>query len=223
MRTKFTWADAVAIAVWLLPLVYLSWVYSSLGTTLPVHFDLQGRPNGYGSRAEFVGAILLISGVSLGVSLLVRFLPNIDPKKNVKYSQPVFIRISYALLFFLSAVGISVVYAGVHGHFAFKDRLMFPLLGLFFAYLGNLFNNLKPNYFVGIRTPWTLENEVVWRKTHQLGGRLWLVGGIAMSILCWVLPPAAAQITFTGCMLVLVLVPVTYSYICFRQLQKRPS
>jgi len=222
MRTKFTWADGVAIAVWLLPLVYLFRVYSSLGPILPVHFDLMGKPNGYGSRAEFVGAILLISGVSLGVSLLVRFLPNIDPKKNVKYSQPIFIRISYALLFFLSAVGISVVYAGVHGHFAFKDRLMFPLLGLFFAYLGNLFNNVKPNYFVGIRTPWTLENEVVWRKTHQLGGRLWLLGGIVMSILCWVLPPAAAETTFTVCALILVLVPVAYSYICFRQLQKKP-
>ena len=81
-------------------------------------------------------------------------------------------------------------------------------------------NNVKPNYFVGIRTPWTLESEVVWRKTHQLAARIWLPGGILLAILGWVLPEAAAHITFVAAIAVLVIVPVVYSYILFRQLPK---
>jgi uncharacterized membrane protein len=220
MPTKFTWVDGAFLVIWVLPLVYLLYVYPSLGPTLPIHFDGAGNPNGYGSRKTFVGVVLMISGIGLGMALLVRFLPRIDPKKKAKYSQAVFTRISYALLLFMSLLSVIIIYASVKGHFVLPQKFLYPALGIFFAYLGNLFNNVKPNYFVGIRTPWTLENEVVWRKTHQLAARIWLPGGILLAILGWMLPQAAAHVTFITATLIMALVPVVYSYILFRQLPK---
>jgi uncharacterized membrane protein len=220
MPTKFTWVDGAFVVIWALPLVYLIGVYPSLGPTLPIHFDMAGKPNGYGSREAFVGVVLTISGIGLGTALLVRFLPRIDPKNKARYSQAIFIRISYALVLFLSLLSAVIIYASVNGHFTLPQKFLYPLLGLFFAYLGNMFNNVKPNYFVGIRTPWTLENEVVWRKTHQLAARIWLPGGILLAILGWVLPQTAAHIVFITAILVMAIVPVAYSYILFRQLPK---
>jgi len=220
MATKFTWADGIFLVLWALPLVYLIRVYPSLGATLPIHFDMAGKPNGYGSRGAFVGVVLTLSGIGLGTALLVRFLPRIDPKQKAKYSEAIFVRISHGLLLFLSLICGVMIYASVNGHFTLPQKFLYPVLGLFFAYLGNLFNNVKPNYFVGIRTPWTLENEVVWRKTHKLAARIWLPGGVLLALLGWILPPSAMHIVFIISILIMAVVPVVYSYILFRQLPK---
>ncbi|HEY4287869.1 MAG TPA: SdpI family protein [Puia sp.] len=218
MSTKFTWVDGVFLVIWGLPLVYLICVYPSLRPTLPIHFDAAGNPNGYGSRGTFVGVVLMISGIGLGMAFLIRFLPRIDPKNKARYSQAIFIRIGYALLLFMSLLSAAVIYASVNGHFKLPQKFLYPLLGLFFAYLGNLFNNVKPNYFVGIRTPWTLESEVVWRKTHKLAARIWLPGGILLALLGWVLPQAVAPGVFIIGLLIMAIVPIGYSYVFFRRL-----
>lgn len=220
MATKFTWVDGAFLVIWVMPIAYLIYVYPSLGPTLPIHFDMEGNPNGYGSRGTFAGVVLLISGTSLGTALLARFLPSIDPKNKARYSQAIFIRISRILLLFMSLLSLAIIYTSVNGHFTLPQKFLYPLLGVFFACLGNLFNNVKPNYFVGIRTPWTLENEVVWRKTHQLAARIWLPGGILLAVLGWTLPQTAMHITFIVAMLIMVIVPVVYSYIIFRDLLK---
>jgi immunity protein, SdpI family len=220
MPTKFTWVDGVFLVIWALPLVYLICVYPSLGPVLPIHFDLAGKPNGYGSRGTLAGVVLLVSGIGLGMALLIRFLPRIDPKNKARYSQAIFVRIGYALLLFMSLISAAMIYASVKRHFVFPEKILYPVLGLFYAYLGNLFNNVKPNYFVGIRTPWTLENEVVWRKTHQLAARIWVAGGILLAMLGWALPESAAQVTIIAAPLVMAIVPVVYSYLLFRQSPK---
>ena len=220
MATKFTWVDGFFLVVWVLPVVYLIRVYPSLGATLPIHFDMAGKPNGYGSRGAFVAAVLTLSGIGLGTALLIRFLPRIDPKNKAKYSEAIFVRISHALLLFMSLLSAVIVYAAVNGHFTLSQKFLYPMLGLFFAYLGNLFNNVKPNYFVGIRTPWTLENEVVWRKTHKLAARIWLPGGLLLALLGWILPQTAVHAVFITVTLIMAIVPVAYSYILFRQIPK---
>lgn len=220
MQKKITFADGVALLVWLLPIVYLTIIYPSLRDRLPLHFDAAGTPDRYGSKKEFAGVVLLISGISMAVGLLIRFLPLIDPKKKAKYSQATFIRISHALIFLMAAIAFLVIYAGTQTHFAMPIKLFFPLMGLFFAYLGNLFNNVKPNYFVGIRTPWTLESEEVWRKTHRLAAKLWLPGGIILAILGWALPGHAANIAFFTGLLLIAMIPVIYSYVYYRHLPK---
>jgi uncharacterized membrane protein len=220
MKVKITWTDVLAFIVWLLPLIYLIDVYPTLGTSIPLHFDIDGRPDSFGPKTKFLGIVILVSGIGLAAGLLARFLPFIDPKKKARYSEGIFIRISHAVIFLIAAITFLVIYAGTKQHFTMPMHVFYPIMGLFFAYLGNLLNNVKPNYFVGIRTPWTLENEEVWRKTHRLAAKIWLPGGIVLAILGWVLRGTPGHITFVAGLLLLALIPIVYSYLYYRKLSK---
>lgn len=220
MQKKLSYTDLLAFLVWLIPLIYLIYVYPSLPGTIPLHFDGDGNPDKYGPKTKFAAMVLLVSGIGLAAALITRFLPSIDPKKKARYSQTIFTRVSHAVLFLISALDFLIIYAGTQQHFTMPVHVFYPLMGLFLAYLGNLLNNVKPNYFVGIRTPWTLENEEVWRKTHRLAGKLWLPGGIILAVLGWAIRGKAGHIVFPAGALILALIPVVYSYIYYRELSK---
>jgi uncharacterized membrane protein len=115
---------------------------------------------------------------------------------------------------FMSALAIYILYSVQQK--TSNPVLIFPLIGLLFAFLGNYFKTIKPNYFIGIRTPWTLENEDVWKKTHLLGGKLWFVGGLLMAM-TFVLPNKIQFYTFMGITAVISIVPIVYSYLEFKK------
>jgi uncharacterized membrane protein len=87
--------------------------------------------------------------------------------------------------------------------------------------MGNLMNNIKPNYFIGIRTPWALESEENWRMTHYFCSRIWFFGGLLITILIMLLPATFAFFIIIFGSIPLVVTPVLYSYNLFRQKQKK--
>src|SRR5205809_2888913 len=91
-------------------------------------------------------------------------------------------------------------------------KFVFVTMGLLFAFLGNNMYNIKPNYFAGLRLPWTLENEENWKKTHQLAGRLWFFGGLFFAALALFLSNEWAGYMGTAVLAILILIPVFYSY-----------
>jgi uncharacterized membrane protein len=96
--------------------------------------------------------------------------------------------------------------------------MLFALIGALFAMLGNYFQTVRPNYFIGIRTPWTLENEQVWKNTHRLGGRLWIVGGFLIAILAFFINNNHLfSIIFGVIISLIVIVPVVFSYTEFKK------
>ncbi len=218
MKKNFTAADLIPLLIWLSPLAYLFIVYQQLGDHLPLHFDINGNPDRYGNKSELLTTILIMSAVSLGGSLLIRFAPRIDPKKRALNTQGVFIRISHAMILLLALLSCDIIYSSVKGHFTLRANLLLPFIGLFFAYLGNLLNSVKPNYFVGIRTPWTLENEEVWRKTHRLAAKIWLPGGIILAIIGLIVKEPLVHYLFITIILTMALIPVVYSYIFYKRL-----
>lgn len=220
MTAKFTWGDLVVALVWLMPLAYLVYVYPQLPAKVPTHFNLRGEANAWGNRGDALASIFVLMGVGLCVALLLRYLPAIDPKKKVKYSEGALKKITYAIIFLFTILNIAIIYSTLHGRFVLKGRLLFVLMSLFYVYLGNLFYSLKPNYFVGIRTPWTLESETVWRKTHQWSAKLWVGVGLLMAIACAVLPEMVATVVFFVCTTLLGLGPIAYSYSSYYRLQK---
>ena len=147
---KWNLKDGVALVVWLLPLVYLLTFYNRLPDSVPVHFDAEGNPDRYGSRTELWWILALMMGVSALVYLLLKFLPSIDPKRTARYSQHTFRQLAFVILLFITVLTIAILYATQHGGVAI-EKFIFPLIGLLFAYLGNIMHSLKPNYFVGIR------------------------------------------------------------------------
>lgn len=198
-----------------LPMAYLAILYPDLPETVSVHFGLSGKADGFGAKSS---AWLSTGGfglVSLVVCLILLFLSKIDPKQVTAAAQATQHKIALVLAVFMCILNCFMIYS--------LPKQQLPVSGLYiiicllFTLLGNFMNNLKPNYFVGIRTPWTLESETNWRKTHHLGSKLWFAGGMVMAVLLLLVPEQACRAVFLAGVIVLALVPVTYSFLLFKK------
>ena len=142
----------------------------------------------------------------------------ITPKKTAGQSPELYHKIAITLVIFLCALNITIVYASVNGSFNL-NHILLPLMGLLFLVLGNYMHSIKPNYFVGFRLPWTLENEDNWRKTHQLVGKLWVIGGFVIAIATLLLPTKPGFIVFISIAIIITIIPTVYSYRYFKKHQ----
>lgn len=217
---KITLLNVAALLIWLLPLVYLFTVYAKLPESVPVHYGINGKADRLGDKSEFSTIILIISLVSGGTYLLLNYLPSIDPKKQVKAGEQTYAKLAFGLVVFLSALNLAIVYGTVNKSFQ-ADKVILPIIGLLFVFFGNMMYSIKPNYFAGVRTPWTLESEDNWRATHRLAGKLWVVGGIIITALVLLLPSTMATMVFIPAVLILSFIPIGYSYIYFKKHQPR--
>lgn len=153
--------------------------YPDLPETIPSHFDINGMPDQFSPKLHLM---LSLFGVTVGMYLLLTFIPLIDPFwKKIQKKYDVFLLFrDLVLLFLLFLYILSIISAK-------KGSLQVWVLGIGFGLLFILFGNYLPklprNWFFGIRVPWTLASEIVWRKTHILGGWLFVMGGILMVIL----------------------------------------
>ena len=168
-------------AIMLIPLVYIGYIWGSLPDSVPIHFDIHGEANDWGSK----WMILLLPAINLGTYLLLLFVRSIDPKRMKDEAQSaVFYKIRMVMVLFMSFIGIVITYATVKGNMEHGlSRFLFAGIFLLFAVLGNFMINIKPNWFIGVRTPWTLSNDNVWRKTHQVTGKMWFYGGLICAVL----------------------------------------
>ena len=215
---KLTYMDLAALVIWLLPLAYLLYIYSSLPAIVPVHYGIDGKVNRYGNKSELILTQGILMGAGLLVYLLLKYLPAIDPKKQVVLSEATFQKLALGVVTFLSILSIVITFSTIQHSFKITGVIL-PITGLLFAFIGNMMHSIKPNYFAGVRTPWTLESPDTWRVTHRLAGKLWFFGGIAIALAALVLPEIPATIVFMCGLAVLTLVPVIYSYVYFKNHQ----
>ena len=122
------------------------------------------------------------------------------------------------ILFLLFVYGVTLA-AVFRPGYRMNSAWMFLGVGFLMAALGNYMPRVRSNWFVGIRTPWTLSSEKVWRETHRLGGRVFVIGGIAIALAGLLKPAWSAAIVLVGS-LSLAIIPIVYSYILFRQLNQ---
>ena len=118
-------------------------------------------------------------------------------------------------MLFLSALNLLILLAAKNPGALSKGLV--PLLGLMFAFLGNYMYNIKPNYLVGVRVPWTLNNDDNWRRTHQLAGRLWFVGGLVLTVISLITPAHMAVMLIVVILVPIALAPVVYSYLLYKR------
>ncbi|HMX34283.1 MAG TPA: SdpI family protein, partial [Leptospiraceae bacterium] len=100
-----------------------------------------------------------------------------------------------------------------------EDKMIFIVVLSIFTAIGNYMRNFRPNYFVGIRTPWTLENETVWKKTHELGGKLFFYNGLIGILICIILDGMILPFLVLGLILIACLIPIFYSYFYYKKLK----
>ncbi len=174
---KVTWRTELpqwVLVVGMFVFAVLSW--SVVPERLPAHWNAAGQVNRYGGKFE---VLLLLPVMTGGLYLLLRVLPRIDPgRANYPRSG------AYAVIRISTVALLAVIYGVIH--LALRGRppvvtTIVPLLvGGLFVVLGDVMGKIRPNWFVGIRTPWTLSSKTSWTRTHRLGGWLFILAGLAM-------------------------------------------
>jgi uncharacterized membrane protein len=187
--------------------------YAHFPDRVVTHWNFAGQPNGWSSRAF---AAFFFPALLAAMYALFLILPKIDPRKEryVEFAK-VYNIFRNSILFILAAIYFvaSLDNIGFNFDIAIVSSIF---IGLLFIVLGNYLGKIKMNWFVGIRTPWTLSSETVWNKTHYFGGKVFIFSGLLMIIagfapLAWRLPLFIADI------IVLILGTVAYSYIVYLQ------
>jgi len=205
-----------ALAILLASLVITLILYPRLPDRIPMHWNIAGEVDRYGSRLE--GAFMLPL-LSIALYAFYHLLPIIDPKrKNYSKFNSSYTFLRYLLLLFFLGMQIIVLTTSL-GLALDVGRWVTGGVGLLFILLGNIMSRFRFNYFVGVRTPWTLASEEVWRKTHLLASKLMVIGGLICLLGVF---PSSNELRFTLVMLG-ALVPsgisVLYSYLVYRKLE----
>lgn len=199
-----------------LPFIYLLYVWNKLPDQVPLHWNAAGEVDRWGDKIELWIIPFLLPLLTYSI---LYFAPSIAPKNNLKKNEVRYNQIRLLLVSIMSIIAIYVIYSAQQLGDA-SPKMIFVLMGLLIAGLGNYMQTIKQNYFVGFRTPWTLESEDVWRATHRYAGRIWFAGGILITILTLLLSSMSTTITvFFFIIAIIVIIPSYYSYKLYKELK----
>jgi uncharacterized membrane protein len=203
------------IALILFVIIFSILIYPSLPEQVPSHWNAQGQIDGYSSRGF---AVLFFPGLTLAMYLLMIILPKFDPlKKNYQSFAVPYYWIRIMLIVFFSAMYVFTIQTAL-GADLDMNYFIIPAMSLLFIVTGLFLPKVKKNYFVGIKTPWTLASEESWDKTHALGGKLFVLVGL-FGLLGLLFPSRSVLILIASVFAVVIFVFV-YSYIIYRKVEK---
>lgn len=203
------------IIIVLIPFIYLAYIWNVLPAEVPIHWNAIGEIDGWGNKKTL---ILIPFLLPLLVYAIFSIMPKIDPKKKIDATSKKFYNIKFLLTLFMSVLALFILYSSKNQSFT-NPNILTILIGVFFVVLGNYMKTIKANYFIGIRTPWTLENETVWKKTHKLAGKYWFFGGLLIIILSLVLEKELNFKVFIAITLVISILPIVYSFIVYKKIK----
>ncbi len=189
--------------------------YPYLPDMVPSHWNIYGQVDNYSSKHWGAFGIPILSA---SIYLLMVIIPRIDPRKeNYPRFQKAYklLKLSFVLfLFFLHAV----VLLNAVGYQVSVERFVSVAVGLLIVVIGNVMGQFKHNYFVGIKVPWTLANEDVWKKTHRLAGKIWVVAGLAIVVAGMFFNGVTAFIVLIISLAIATLIPAIYAYKLHKEL-----
>jgi len=191
--------------------------YGQLPAQIPTHWGINGEINGWSSKntvAFYMPIIYLV------LYLFLSFIVFLDPlKKNIEKSYSIYWQMKFAIILFLSALHVLMLNAAMSSVKLPVDKIVIVGTGALFFFLGVLMPKIKRNFFIGIKSPWTLSSDKVWKKTHEMGMWVFEVIGVA----------TALSVVFRGevsfiMMMVFIIGAViflgVYSYLVFRRTKK---
>lgn len=212
MKGSFSLWQGLTLLALLLPTAYLLWAWPTLPDSIPSHFGPHGI-DGYMPRAD---AWLLTTALPLGVYLLLLFLPRFDPRRRVAADSRSYHKMTLLLVGSIGVLACYSVYLGLHPGMQ-PGRELNVGIALFFVALGNYLTTVPPNYFVGVRTPWALESDLVWTKTHRLMGRVFFGGGLVAALAGLLAPAGWFMTILLGLVLGGLGLAYGYSYWVYRR------
>ena len=207
------WIMKIILVVGMFIAVYM--LYPYLPDPIPTHWNIKGEIDGWSPKSF---GVFIIPAMALLFLILFPLVPKIDPrrerfqqfKKTWEIFQLIFILFMGYIFFVTNYV---IFYPTVS-----MNMFMLAGIGILFIILGNYMGKLRQNYTVGIRVPWTIDNEEVWNRTHRLGGRCFVIGGLLLFFNAFF--QYEILITFILSLIIVILLPIAYSYYLFKQLKK---
>lgn len=168
-------SEITTLGIILLSFIIGIYFYPQMPEEMASHWNTQGQVDGYMSK--FWG-LFLMPIILIGLALFFVAIPRIDPlKENIEKFRRYYDGFIILLFLFLLSIHFQVILWNIG--IEMSPNVIFPIgLGLLFFYIGILCENAKRNWFIGIRTPWTLSSDKVWEKTHKIGGKLFKIAGI---------------------------------------------
>lgn len=208
-------SNKILLTICLLSFIGTLAVYSSLPDVVPLHWNVNGEVNRWGSKVTMFGTALL----PLAVYFLMNVMPHIDPKKESFLLHDKAYKVTRALLI-LFLIGIHWATILVSLGYPINITLVVTMgIGFLFMFMGNYLSQVRQNYSFGIRTPWALANEKVWAKTHRFGGYAFILLGF-FSLFTYFVPSPLRFIYFFVLLMVCLLSTFVYSYLVFKKLEK---
>ncbi len=198
---------AFALSAW-------AWVQLPDDALVPIHWGIDGQADGFAPKT--IG-LLILPVVAAVVAALLAVVPRIEPRRaNLERSSKAYGATWLAVLTVLGAVHVLAI-AVTLGADLDVSRIALTGVGAMFVVIGNYLPKVRPNYLMGIRTPWTLSSDLSWVKTHRIGGRLFVLEGIVLIVLGLLGPsPVILAVALVLAIVATLAVAVVYSYRVWR-------
>ncbi len=206
----------IALVIIGLQIAIAAATYPFLPPVVPTHWDASGNVNGY--MPKLLNAVF-IPLLSIVLFLLLRFVSSISPRlsdQDPRATQKIVGLLLTGILLFMLIIQVIVfaIQLGVAINIVFVVNLAVSAL---FIFIGNYLGKVRRNFWIGIRTPWTLASDVVWERTHRLGGWLFVAAGVVGFITTFI--PSFRIWGVVGSIILVSMIVVIYSYIVYRQVE----
>lgn len=195
----------------LIPIVIGLILWDKLPDQVPVHWNMSGEVDDYATKTQ---AVFLMPLVLVAFQWICVLGTSLDPKKQ-NINDKMFTLVLW-IIPIISLLCNSMVYATALGHKVSVEIIMPLFMGALFVIIGNYMPKCKQSYTMGIKLPWTLDDEENWNKTHRMAGFLWVIGGIVVMATAFL----GAFWLFFIVLIPMVIVPTVYSYLLYKKSKK---
>ena len=211
--------EGVLWVIIILPIIYFAAVYSGLPDSVATHFDASGTADDYSDKSALW---IMVAGLQIGLYAFMKFAPTFDPKGNLKKYDNSYSKLRVIIQLFIASV-VMIIVLNANGVIDNMGYAITFALAFLITMLGNYLQNVKPNYFIGFRTPWTLESEEVWKKTHRLTGRVFFFSGLLGALALAFIPQEYALKLIVGLTLAGTLYGSIFSFVLFKRIEKQKA
>ncbi len=215
MNTRTALVTSILLAI--VAAGYSAYLYPSLLDQIPSHWNINGQPDQWGPKGF---TLFLMPGIIALMTLLIPALPYLSPQKfKIDDFRGTYNTIMVLVALMMTSMHVLILRSTVNPHLD-ATRPIFGSMMIFVGLIGNMLGKVKPNFYMGIRTPWTLASEKVWVATHRLGARLMFGAGLLGAILVFVgAPIMPVFILFMAA----TLYPVLYSFLLYKRLESNQA
>jgi uncharacterized membrane protein len=206
-------AVLAAVTVW-------GWMAVPAGAKIAVHWGIDGQPNGWTGKS----GLLWVPAMAAGVTALFWLLPRIAPRaRNLAASRSLYVTAWLGVLALLVLVQALIVLSAQGRHLDIGGAVMAAMAALLLIATGNFLGKTRPNFFAGMRTPWSLSSDLAWEKSNRAAGRLFVLTGLVMLAALLIAGVLAATIALLVGLIGGTIVSIVLSYIYWRRDPNRHS